>query len=160
MYRYIKIIIGISAFLALASSGIAAQAPSILADQFGAKLDISETLKSGTCIVLAGNAMNAPARLYEWRKLLLASALSEARIILVCDLSGMPFFVPKTPTINKLQKEYPETSVYLDWKGEFSKRFSIQKAGIVVELYKEGLCLARLSGDADAAKIPTLQNAR
>ena len=147
-------------FLVVAALTVTAQTTYIIADQFGVKHDITKALTSGTCIIAAGNAMDAPARLVRWTRMLNASALSEVPTFAVCDLSGMPFFVPKAPTIKKLQKEYPDTPILLDWKGELAKRVSLQKSDIVVELFRDGASIARVTGDADAIKLLALTSGR
>jgi len=149
-------ILGLAAFTA----SLGAEPSWLLEDQFERRHDLSHAIGAEASIVIVANAKDAAARLVAWKRALEASSLASVPVYLLCDLSGVPFFVPKATIVKRLRADHPDEALLLDWKGEAARRLATGKAQLIVQLYKNGRLAATVAGEADPQGLAALEQAR
>ncbi|HOX91926.1 MAG TPA: hypothetical protein PLC54_03325 [Spirochaetales bacterium] len=131
-------------------------AGTVLEDQFGLSVDVSAAMAGGKLVLALSAERDAADRLTEWSIALAGKLPAGARLLLVANLSGVPFFVPKSSIIKQLKEDYPTLSVILDWKGVLAKALGMGKLKNLAEAWSAGKRLARAEGTADAARAVSL----
>jgi len=149
------------AFAALGVAGLAAQ---VLQDQFGTEADLGALASRGRTIVLWSDRRDAAELLDAWGLALTAKvpapSAAAVAVLTVTDLSALPFFVPRGAVTSQLKRNYPKQSIFLDWKGEAKRRWSLEGAGVaVIVLGPEGTVRAKATGTASAAEASRLVEA-
>lgn len=135
-----------------------------LADQFGTIAAVGAATASGRWIIAYSGERDAGALLAAWVRELLAVSAERADggdvgIVAAADLSGVPFFVPKSAIVRQLAEEYPDLPLLLDWKGALGKPLGFGKEQTLVVAIKDGAVVAASRSPASRAEARRLREA-
>lgn len=120
------------------AANVGAETEFKLDDQYGKSHTHADVFSGKPVIIYAGMERKTPDAMQAWDRALRNKAPSNAKVIGLSNLEGVPFFVPKGSINKTLVKQVPNTVVLCDWEGDVYARLKFPKgATIAVGVFDE-----------------------